>query len=82
MTCPACDKARTNRYSGEYRSGCWQCTCRGFARSQLAAEAVKTRDAKPLRAALEKALPNVPQDSAVKTVWEWWRVDHQEASPT
>jgi len=78
MSCPACDKARSNRYSGEYRVGCFQCCARGFARSTLAADAVRTRDAEQLKDALAKALPTVPIDSALQAVREWWKFDHAE----
>lgn len=82
MSCHACDKARTNRFSGEYRNGCWQCVCRGIARSSLASNAVKTHDAEPLKAALAKAIPHVPADSAQAAVREWWKVDHMDIRPT
>ena len=82
MTCPACDKARSNRYSGEYRVGCWQCVCRGIARSSIAAEAARTRNPTALEDALAKRLPNVPPESAMKAVRDWWKFDHAETSAT
>lgn len=82
MTCPACDKARSTRWSGEYRKGCFQCCARGFARSTLAADAVRTRSAKALKEAMAKAQPNVPIDSAMTAAWDWWKFDHAEANPT
>ncbi len=78
MTCTACDKARAVRFSGEYRNGCFQCVARGFARSTLAAEAVRTRSTAKLREALEKALPTTDKREALNAVWAWWKVDHPE----
>lgn len=78
MTCPACDKARAVRFTGEYRSGCWQCVCRGMARSSLAVDAAKTRDSEALKAALAKRLPAVPPESALAAVREWWSLDHMD----
>lgn len=60
----------------------WQCVCRGIARSSLASNAVKTHDAEPLKAALAKAIPHVPADSALAAVREWWKVDHMDIRPT
>lgn len=78
MSCHACDKARSNRYAGEYRMGCQQCVARGFARSTLAADAVRTRSTAELRKALDKALPTMDPRLALQAVREWWKLDHPE----
>lgn len=77
MTCPACETARRNRYSGEYRNGCLGCSLRGFSRSQLAKEAQQRRDTAELRAALVTAHPGADPASLLKGVWGWWKQDRQ-----
>ena len=78
MTCPSCAAARGNRYSGLYHSGCLSCSLRGFSRSLLAYDAVRTRSTADLRAALALAHPGMPFEEALKGVWDWWRHDHPE----
>lgn len=82
MTCPACETARRNRYSGEYRNGCMGCSLRGFSRSQLASEAVKTRSTAELREALASAHPGTPVETLLKGVWQWWKDDRAQEATT
>lgn len=81
MTCPECTAARVNRHHGIYRADCFDCCMRGFARSTFAADAVTSRSTGALRAALERAHPNVPVADSLQCVWRWWRVDHPSAEP-
>ncbi len=75
--CAACAEARRNRYSGLYVNGCTGCSLRGFSRSQMASDAVKTRDTSELRAALAAAHPGADVATLLKGVWQWWKDDRQ-----
>jgi len=82
VSCPACAEARRNRYSGEYRNGCLGCSLRGFSRSILAAEAVKTRDSTELRQAVTAAHPGHDAATLLKGVWQWWKDDRAQEAAT
>lgn len=78
MTCLSCAEARRNRYSGIYHSGCLGCSLRGFSRSQLASDAVRTRSSAALREALAAAHPNSQVETLLKGVWDWWKSDRNQ----
>lgn len=77
MTCTACAEARRNRYSGLYFAACLGCSLRAFSRSQLAKEAVSSRNTAELRAALVTAHPGADEATLLKGVWQWWKDEHQ-----
>lgn len=77
MQCPDCTEARRNPHSAAYRVGCFGCQMRGFARSRLAFDAVKSRSTADLRAALALSHPNVEPEVALRAIWDWWR--HEKA---
>ena len=77
--CPACTKAAESPMSGIYHSSCMECGMRGYARSSLAADALKSRRSHALRAAIEKSHPQAAVEDALALVWKWWRIDHANA---
>lgn len=78
MTCTVCAEARRNRYSGMYAASCLGCSLRGFSRSQLAADAVKTRNSTELRQAVVTAHPGADPATLMKGVWQWWKDDRNQ----
>jgi len=81
-SCPACAEARRNRYSGHYAAACLGCSLRGFSRSILASDAVRTRDTTELRAAIAAAHPGADAATLLKGVWQWWKDDRQQEATT
>ena len=51
---------------------------RGFARSMLAADAVRTRSTGELRVAIGLAYPGVDIEDALAQIWQWWRRDRED----
>lgn len=77
MKCAVCERVRANPHLGEYANCCLSCEMRGYARSTLAHDAVKTRSTAAIRDALALSHPNHSAKDLLGTIWDWWRLDHQ-----